>query len=448
MRTTFSVNIQRTLSLISWSFLILVIEAFFVIAPIRAGFVEMALLMLVAVGAACIAFFRRVKKQMEISFLTALFFVLHLFITMFALKTGTSRSMTDLFFYWSGILIMIAASEFYNNSEKCEDFIMNLLTVFGLFFALGVVLQMLFTDTFLRIQISLLNSDYSSSLRRQVFFHQMYTGWTTQTFATCIDLMLGIFGALALWEKTGKRRYFIALLFMFFAYLLTGKRGPLVFLLLAIFLVSLLSSKNIKQVIKRFWKSIILFLSAGIALVSFIFINGSNSRNTIVRFIELFNSSGLNGDDASNGRFELWGFAINLFLKKPITGIGWRKYHEYALAYLSEDIEAHNVYLQLLAELGIIGFFLYVSVILYGMYFTYKLMKQAQKYHITSCFRLMKLSLMIQLFMFLYANTGNTLYDYCAHICYYFAFSLCIYVKHNINFNLKEQLQQIYLMKE
>lgn len=447
MRKTFSVNIQRTLSLISWSFLILVIEAFFVIAPIRAGFVEMALLMLIAVGAACIAFFRRLKRQVEISVLTALFFVLHLFITIFALKTGTSRSMTDLFFYWSGVLIMIAASEFYSNSEKSEAFLMNLLTLFGLFFALGVVLQMLFTDTFLRIQISMLNSDYSSSLRRQVHFHQMYTGWTTQTFATCINLMLGILGALASWERTRKKRYFAAILFMLLAYLLTGKRGPLIFLLLAVFLVSLMSSKNIKQVIKRFWKSIILFLSAGIALVTFIFINGSNSRNTIVRFMELFNGSGAN-DDASNGRFELWGFAVRLFLEKPVTGIGWRMYHVYALANLHEDIEAHNVYLQLLAELGIIGFILYVSAVLYGMYFTYKLMKQAQEYHIASCFRLMKLSLMIQVFLFFYANTGNTLYDYCAQICYYFAFSLCIYVKHNMKFNLKERLHDIYLVKE
>ena len=161
--------------------------------------------------------------------------------------------------------------------------------------------------------------------------------------------------------------------------------------------------------------------------------------------MEMFSGTGINGGDMSNGRFELWGYALKLFRSNPIWGVGWRRYHEYALVNLHEDIEAHNVYLQMLAECGIIGFLLYIIPVIGGLIFTFCFLKKMYNRRNSGIYRLMKLSLSVQLFMLFYACTGNTLYDYCAQICYYFVFAICMYAKNHSNLTWKEILQWIKL---
>ena len=62
----------------------------------------------------------------------------------------------------------------------------------------------------------------------------------------------------------------------------------------------------------------------------------------------------------ATGRVEAWGQAFNLFLSNPITGVGYRA-HAQHLTGLSS---AHNGYLALLAEVGIIAF----SCVIYLIY--------------------------------------------------------------------------------
>jgi len=57
-------------------------------------------------------------------------------------------------------------------------------------------------------------------------------------------------------------------------------------------------------------------------------------------------------DSGGTGRFETWNAAWNLFLSHPILGVGFRV-HE---TLLKMNTSAHNGYLALLAEIGLIGF--------------------------------------------------------------------------------------------
>lgn len=432
-------------SYLSWGCLIFTIEMFFVIAPITSSFVHMALVMLMAVGG--IAWFLlRMKRKLDgtIHFWDV-FLLFHIFVSIRALMTGSARSLTDLFFYWTGMMVMFGAGSFSLDSEKSEKYLFDLLTVFGLFFAAGVFLQMMFTDAFLKYYFTLLDTEYRSSLRRQVYFHQMYTGWTTQTFATCINLMLGLYGAISAWERKKDVKYLVAVLVMLVAFLLTGKRGPLVFLLLSYIGTGIILSDSFLKMLQKVWKYAVGVVIAGCGLIVYVQRQGSTSRNTIVRFMEVANDTGVNKDDVSNGRFELWGLAVKLFQSHPLFGVGWRKYHEYALSRLNEDIEAHNVYLQLLAESGIVGLLLYLTAIIGGMIFTYRLLRTMKMKTDRHLYRLVKFSLMVQIYLFFYAFTGNTLYDYCAQMCYYLSFSLCLYAKNRTNLTWKEILQWIKL---
>ena len=62
-------------------------------------------------------------------------------------------------------------------------------------------------------------------------------------------------------------------------------------------------------------------------------------------------------DKLGNGRIALWKLAIGGFLDEPILGNGWRSFKD--MAPESGNIHAtnaHNVYLQLLCETGVVGF--------------------------------------------------------------------------------------------
>lgn len=428
-----------------WGCLLFVIEMFFVIAPITSSYIHLALVMMMAVGGAVCVFFQSMFSKNKLNFFLISYIAFHAFLTLRAILTGNARTYTDLLFYWSGMVIVICAASFPLDSDRTEKMILNLLTAFGLFFSVGIFLQMMFTDQFLRFQLPMLDSDYSSSLRRQVVFHQMYTGWTTQTAASCINLLLGIYGALLAWEREKKKRYLAAAAVMLVAFLLTGKRGPLLFMLFAFILTSVLISGSFDKLFRLVWKYILAGIVVAIGLVIYVSKKSDTSRNSIVRFMEMFSGTGGSGDDVSNGRFELWSLALRLFRSNPIWGIGWRRYHEIAFAVLHEDKEAHNAYLQVLAECGIIGFVLYIVPVIAGLVFTFLFLKRMYARRNSSAYRLMKLSMALQLFFLVYSMTGNPPYDYCASICYYFIYALCLYAANHSNLTWKEILQWIKL---
>lgn len=81
-------------------------------------------------------------------------------------------------------------------------------------------------------------------------------------------------------------------------------------------------------------------------------------------------------DDGGNGRSELWHVAERMSTDHPVTGVGLNNFRARSAAYVQEPgsleyvrliVErphvVHNMYLELLAETGVIGFLLYMSVV-------------------------------------------------------------------------------------
>lgn len=106
------------------------------------------------------------------------------------------------------------------------------------------------------------------------------------------------------------------------------------------------------------------------------------------------------GQDITSGRGELANRAISIFEEHPILGIGYGGYS------VDSDKGAHNVYLQVLCEGGIIGFLLYLP------YMIVNLIK------VIGCIRrkngdlmLLNMSLFIQLYYIIYSGVGNCLTD-------------------------------------
>ena len=73
---------------------------------------------------------------------------------------------------------------------------------------------------------------------------------------------------------------------------------------------------------------------------------------------------------SETGRIAIWKIGVNLTLSNPITGVGVKCF-PMAIGYYRSDTgliprwqRAHNSYLQVSSELGLIGFFVFISIII------------------------------------------------------------------------------------
>lgn len=227
------------------------------------------------------------------------------------------------------------------------------------------------------------------------------------------------------WEQSEKRSFFYKVKTMLygmmfalscFAIVLTSKRAHLLFGIMAMIVVYYLC--NPQKIAGRTFKVIVGGIFAGIAVYI-----ASFYVPEINQVLSRFSSVG--EDSTMQSRFEFWGLALSMFLKNPILGNGWLsfRYNYNSVLYQAavesqtrsaryELIDTHNVYLQVLAETGIVGFLLYICIVAYLLKVTFTLL---QKYR--GELRLLGLeaaiffSAAIQVFFILYSCTGNCLYD-------------------------------------
>ena len=140
------------------------------------------------------------------------------------------------------------------------------------------------------------------------------------------------------------------------AILLTASRGNFVSLLVCIIGNIVFFLKNRDIGLTR--KAIILAISV-LGLILFYRL-ASNNFNLFFERMTTFTSGG----DISNGRFELWNQAIQLWSEYPIWGNGFESLGRRG------GLGVHNTYIQLLCDSGLIGFSLFIS-------FLYLLLKKS-----------------------------------------------------------------------
>ena len=147
----------------------------------------------------------------------------------------------------------------------------------------------------------------------------MYHGFTNHYSRNSYYIITGIimiFGSLITDKKKSKIKL-ILLGFLFCTEFLVAKRGPTLFMIMALFLSYLKKEPSISRKLTKSFK----FLLAGIILFIFAYFFIPGVSNIVNRILSP-NSSG----DISSSRFYLWGVALQLFYKRPILGNGWGSY--------------------------------------------------------------------------------------------------------------------------
>lgn len=235
------------------------------------------------------------------------------------------------------------------------------------------------------VLLGLVNNYSTSGIYFSIAVIVMFAAWMAKKKKTKIDVV---------W-----------LLLMLFSLFMTQKRGPLFFCIIAIIAAYFIYEKIKAKTIFKFL-SIVLIIIILLILVIQIFPSTSGLIDRLVQDNEQ--------DDITSGRIPLYEYAISLFKQNPLFGIGWGQYR---YSYIRE-IGTHNIYLQILAETGIVGAALIFSAFIYGLVISVRLLRKSKEYSQPLRFAIL-FSFAMQVFFLLYGITGNPLYDPQCYIPYF-----------------------------
>jgi hypothetical protein len=241
------------------------------------------------------------------------------------------------------------------------------------------------------------------------------------------------FGAIAVFfihnESKGdsSKRSFVIGAIMFFILFLTGKRAHFVFAFTAVMSTLLLHYfKLTTKALLRIFGMCTLILIAIIVVLQI-------PQTSIVLQRYIFDFDDL--DALTTGRQEgLWLPSMQLFNNSPVIGMGWgavRYLVHYSTGQNGLSVNGHNIYIQLLAETGIVGFSIFVIYFAYFLIITHKTLNRLKQSSITNIwhsniYSYLSFSFAMQIFFLLYGFSGNPLYDIC-NIPYFFACAMSAY---------------------
>ncbi|MDY0339630.1 MAG: O-antigen ligase family protein [Coriobacteriia bacterium] len=136
---------------------------------------------------------------------------------------------------------------------------------------------------------------------------------------------------------------------------------------------------------------------------------------------------------ATSGRNLLWEVAIDVFRSHPLTGIGFGNFAVYLGASYSikgvGEYLAHNIYVGLLAETGVVGFALFVGLMLYSLVFSVSLLRNLRSAESPISYYVTTYSVAMQLWFIVYGFTGNGIYGWHEFFFYISAVSMAIAVR-------------------
>ena len=184
-------------------------------------------------------------------------------------------------------------------------------------------------------------------------------------FAALMEMILGLsLGILFSGGLSPNRWPFIAAasIVMAIAIFLTGSRGGLIGLVASLIAIAVFTAygsrgKRSGGEMRSISPKLILAAGAGFLIVTIGLVSFLGGTDPLLRSTGLTSGAG----DFSSGRTEFWRTAIKIFLDHPVAGVGL---DSFGVAYSMYDKtsglfrveQAHNDYLQILADAGVLGF--------------------------------------------------------------------------------------------
>lgn len=253
-------------------------------------------------------------------------------------------------------------------SDKMLEQMMKAFVVVGLFFSITLLWQKFSPSTFYPIlKIFVSESQYYQAINYT--YAGDYTGFACESHCACLCIVPGasILFSQLFFNKT-RRGHFIGKTLVFClllcAMFFSGRRAYVLFfpaILICCAIYFLLKKRNsIAKLLGVFLIALV------VALLYFVLFN---------QIIDLL-TGGTGEEIQLSNRLGYWQLAFNMFSKAPLTGAGMRSYDYQYNQMSGRNITfagAHNCYLQMLAETGVIGTVLFYGMVVFMLFKTVRL---------------------------------------------------------------------------
>lgn len=254
----------------------------------------------------------------------------------------------------------------------------------------------------------------------------LYAGITEQTGQNSFYISIAfafVYSSLLTSKKSTRSARLFLLLLIFLALLLTGRRGSIGAVIIASLVTAIMHRATVTKISLLV---LVRYITILIGITSFFIIMLPDS-NTIFRNMFYFGRS-----DFFSGRLKLYEYAVKMFFDKPIFGWG---VGVFASKY---SMGVHSLYIQLLAEHGLIGFLNFMGIIAINFNITIKTMKRDCQLNQHKIDKYYLFALFIQTFFVIYGLVENPINDSFVLIVYLIA-SAIPYVSYrsNIKYNSK-----------
>ncbi len=311
--------------------------------------------------------------------------------------------------------------EVFNATQK-------LILCFSLYFAISVWFQMLFPATYKIVFANFLPPRPKNVVLNAALQNEGYTGFCTNPGYTAGHIAAGILLLVALFiGLSGKKRLLAGgtTVFLLISMFLTGKRAPCLIMVLVIFLAFFVTFSKKAKITALKWG----LPTVGIVVaLSFL---GRGLLDNIPFFGRLYETvDGLfTGADVSNNRAILYQFGGELFSTNPAFGVGWCNFRRMGVGVITQfaELEAHNIYMQLLCETGIFGFLIIMTPIIVFLITSYKALVRARMLHNMKhggWSTLLLFAFSYQAYFLLNGFFDNMLYDHNYLLLYFLAFAM------------------------
>lgn len=284
-----------------------------------------------------------------------------------------------------------------------------IIIIFSLIHASATIFFLFFPDLYMKIIFPRVDHNsptvnylgYTSGLMEHYSFNGMF-------------LAIGLIASFSQWashfgsRSTSKRRItldVIEICVICFALLLSGKRASFVISLIACALIFFITRRSIaKRTIIGFFAVLGVF-SVGVTLIVVM------NPETMLTVTRLFDDSAY---EEIGGRRYFWLYAMSLWKEHPLFGVGLGGTRYYMAAEHPEYTisNPHNTYLQILAELGLPGIFLFIPLLVFTLLGIIRLVRLCVKSrHCAYDITLLGYSFGIVLYVALYGLTSQPLLD-------------------------------------
>ena len=364
------------------------------------------------------------NKPVYISHVDKLWYIV---ISYLLLSLPFSYDSKESLIFVSYFVIIILIMTLLKSSTNIQQGLIKLFYRFALLYSVITIISFFVRDLIPKYFSFLFFSERLLLIRNEIN-RGAFSGLAGEVANNMFSISIGL-GVLLNNIIVNKKRSLINLtliIIMVASLLLTQKRSVIVVLFLLLILMTV-ALKNNRTAVKRGYKLILTLIIIAILLASI-----SLDFSTV--FNRFTVGQGLN----LSGRDDLWDFAKGMFFNKPWFGYGIGTYNTYCneVGYFSNAMHAHNIYVQMLSELGIVGFIILMTAFLTTLMETVKIMRNTMKLTDKSELKVASLfSLYMQLFFLLYGFSGNPLYNFTQLFVYFIAVSIGQYVKIEINDN-------------